>query len=153
MDLLQGYRTITEQENKRMIYRDNDQLVNELKKVMIDTNTKQVDIANMMEVPKQAITKIFNKKNLTCDDMQKLLSLMGYELHIDFIPVEQSEKQCTCSTDKIIFLFVCGGQYVSLCDGHICDCIVFGFWYVFPTFGMFLGVILERVTTLWVEMG
>ena len=93
MDLLQGYRTITEQENKRMIYKNNDQLVNELKKVMIDTNTKQVDLANMMEVPKQAITKMFNKKNLTCDDMQKLLSLMGYELHIDFVPVEQDGKQ------------------------------------------------------------
>ena len=92
MDLLQGYRTITEQENKRMIYKNNDQLVNELKKVMIDTNTKQVDIANMMNVPKQAITKIFNKKNLTCDDMQKLLSLMGYELRIDFVPVEQNGK-------------------------------------------------------------
>ena len=93
MDLLQGYRTITEQENKRMLYKNNDQLVNELKKVMIDTNTKQVDIANMMNVPKQAITKIFNKKNLTCDDMQKLLSLMGYKLRIDFIPVEQDGKQ------------------------------------------------------------
>lgn len=93
MDLLQGYKTITEQENKRMIYKDNEQLVNELKKVMIDTNTKQVDLANIMEVPKQAITKIFNKKNLTCDDMQKLLSLMGYELHIDFVPVDQNEKQ------------------------------------------------------------
>lgn len=75
-----------------MVYKDNDQLVNELKKVMIDTNTKQVDIASMMEVPKQAITKIFNKKNLTCDDMKKILSLMNYELHIDFIPVDHSEK-------------------------------------------------------------
>ena len=74
------------------IYINNDQLVNELKKVMIDTNTKQVDLANMMKVPKQAITKIFNKKNLTCDDMQKLLSLMGYELYIDFVPVEQNGK-------------------------------------------------------------
>ena len=32
---------------------------------------------------------------------------------------------CACSTDNIIDLFVCGGQIVSLCDGHICDCIVF----------------------------
>ena len=92
MDLLQCYRTITNKEDKIMIYKDNDQLVNELKKVMIDTNTKQVDLANMMDVPKQAITKIFNKKNLTCDDMKKLLSLMGYELRIDFLPVEQREK-------------------------------------------------------------
>ena len=80
-----------------MIYKNNEQLVNELKKVMIDTNTKQVDLANMMDVPKQAITKIFNKKNLTCDDMQKLLSLMGYELRIEFVPVkeDQSEKRCS----------------------------------------------------------
>lgn len=84
MDLLQSYRTITDKEKKIMIYKDNEQLVNELKKVMIDTNTKQVDLANMMKVPKQAITKIFNKKNLTCDDMQKLLLLMGYELEINF---------------------------------------------------------------------
>lgn len=72
---------------KKMVYRDNEQLVNELKKVMIDTNTKQVDLANMMNVPKQAVTKIFNKKNLTCDDMQKLLAFMGYELRIEFVPV------------------------------------------------------------------
>lgn len=72
-----------------MIYRDNAQLVNELKKVMIDTNTKQVDLARMLDVPKQAITKIFDKKNLTCDDMQKLLSLMSYELHIEFRQKEQ----------------------------------------------------------------
>ena len=39
-----------------------------------------------------------------------------------------------------MFLFVCGGQYVSLCDGHICDGIVFDVWYVFTTLGMFLGV-------------
>ena len=75
-----------------MIYRDNEQLVNELKKVMIDTNTKQVDIANMMNVPKQAVTKIFNKKNLTCDDMQKLLAFMGYELRIEFVPCENDGK-------------------------------------------------------------
>ena len=92
MDLLQGYRIITDKEDKIVIYKNNDQLVNKLKKVMIDTNTKQVDLANMMEVPKQAITKIFNKKNLTCDDMQKLLSLMGYELRIDFVPVKQDGK-------------------------------------------------------------
>ena len=74
-----------------MIYKNNDQLVNELKKVIIDTNIKQVDLANKMNVPKQTITKIFNKKNLTCDDMKKLLLLMGYELHIDFVPVQGKE--------------------------------------------------------------
>lgn len=70
-------------------YKNNEQLVNELKKVMIDTGTKQVDIANRLEVPKQAVTKIFNKKNLTCDDMQKMLALMGYQLEINFKKIEE----------------------------------------------------------------
>ena len=71
-------------EVKMFEYKNNEQLVNELKKVMIDTKTKQVDLARMLDVPKQAITKIFDKKNITCDDMQKLLALMGYRLEIDF---------------------------------------------------------------------
>lgn len=66
------------------VYKNNEQLVNEIKKTMIDTNTKQIDIANALDVPKQAITKILNKKNLTCDDMQKLLDIMGYDLVIEF---------------------------------------------------------------------
>ena len=49
---------------------------------------------------------------------------------------------CACSTDNASVLFVCGGQYVSLCDGHICDCIVFGIWYVVTTLSMFLCVFL-----------
>ena len=49
---------------------------------------------------------------------------------------------CACSTDKIIFLFAYGGQYVSLCDGHICDCFVFDVWYVVFTLSMFFGVFL-----------
>ena len=47
---------------------------------------------------------------------------------------------CACSTDKISDLFVCGGQYVSLCDGHIYDGIVFDVLHVVTTLGMFLGV-------------
>ena len=49
---------------------------------------------------------------------------------------------CTCAADIICDLFVCSGQYVSLCDGHICDCIVFDVWCAVTTFGMFFGVFL-----------
>ena len=60
---------------------------------------------------------------------------------------------CACSTDKISNLFVWYGQYVSLCDGHICDGIVFDVWYVFTTLCMFLGVNLGWVPTLVVKIG
>ena len=52
--------------------------------------------------------------------------------------------RCACSTDNFGDLFVCYGQYLSLCDGHIwwCDCIRYlvcchHFWCVFRCyFGM-----------------
>ena len=31
---------------------------------------------------------------------------------------------------------------VSLCGGHICDCIVFDVWYAVTTLSMFFGIIL-----------
>ena len=49
---------------------------------------------------------------------------------------------CACSTDSFGFLFVYCGQYLSLCDGHFYNGIVFDVWYVFTTFGMFFGVFL-----------
>ena len=64
---------------------------------------------------------------------------------------------CACSTDIIGDLFVCGGQYVSLCDGQIYDGIAFDIWYVVPTLCMFFGVNLGWVPTLgvkmWLKMG
>ena len=49
---------------------------------------------------------------------------------------------CACSTDRIMFLFACGGQYVSLCDGHICDGIVFDILHMVTTLSMFLCVFM-----------
>lgn len=69
-----------------MIYTDNKQLINELKKVMIDTQTKQIDIANTLNVPKQAITKILTKKNINFEDLKKLLDIMEYEINFEFVP-------------------------------------------------------------------
>ena len=67
-----------------MIYKDNEQLVNEIKKIMIDNDIKQCDLADNLGISKQALNKIFNKKNLNCNDMKKLLDQMGYNLIIDF---------------------------------------------------------------------
>ena len=72
---------------------------------------------------------------------------------IDIIGIVDNFIMCTCSTDSFIILFVYCGQYLSLWYGHICDGIVFDIWYVAPTLGMFFGVFLGWVTTLWVKMG
>ena len=59
---------------------------------------------------------------------------------------------CMCSMDIFSNLFVCYGQYLSLCDVHIYDGIAFDVWCIVTTLYMFLCVYLGLVTTLGVEI-
>ena len=75
-----------------MIYTDNDQIVKEIKKILVETDTKQIDIANKLGVPKQAITKILDKKNINMDDMKKLLACCGYCVNFEFVPISDNKQ-------------------------------------------------------------
>ena len=76
----------------RMIYTDNETLIKEFKKLLIDKGIKQQFIADSLEISKQSLNLKLNKKHISFDDMLELLNCIGYELHIDFSPVEQGEK-------------------------------------------------------------
>ena len=81
-----------EQECVRMFtYIDNEQLKKELKKLVIDSGMTQKEVAEKMEVKPQQYTNIVNKENLAFRDVKRIAIACGYELQIDFIPVEQSE--------------------------------------------------------------
>ena len=64
----------------------------EFKKLLIDNGIKQQFIADKLEISKQSLNLLMNKKHITFDDMQKLLACIGYELRIEFVPVENVEK-------------------------------------------------------------
>ena len=74
------------------IYEDNDQLKKELKKLVIDSGMTQKEVAEKMEVKPQQYTNIVNKENLAFRDVKRIAIACGYELQIDFVPVEQGEK-------------------------------------------------------------
>ena len=74
------------------IYENNDQLKKELKKLVIDSGKTQKEVAEKMEVKPQQFTNIVNKENLAFRDVKRIAMACGYELQIDFVPVEQSEK-------------------------------------------------------------
>ena len=74
------------------IYEDNEQLKKELKKLVIDSGMTQKEVAEKMEVKPQQYTNIVNKENLAFRDVKRIAIACGYELHIGFLPVEQSEK-------------------------------------------------------------
>lgn len=74
------------------IYEDNDQLKKELKKLVIDSGMTQKEVAEKMEVKPQQYTNIVNKENLAFRDVKRIAIACGYELHIDFLPVQSGEK-------------------------------------------------------------
>lgn len=66
-------------------FKDNADLIKELKKLMIDTKTTQKTISKELGIVPQSFTSLLNKKNLSFLDIQKILSVMGYELGYEFI--------------------------------------------------------------------
>lgn len=75
-----------------MIYTDNETLIKEFKKLLIDKGIKQQFIADSLEISKQSLNLKLNKKHISFDDMLELLHCIGYELQIDFVPVQSKEK-------------------------------------------------------------
>ena len=63
-----------------------------MKKLVIDSGMTQKEVAEKMEVKPQQYTNIVNKENLAFRDVKRIAIACGYELHIDFVPVEQGEK-------------------------------------------------------------
>lgn len=65
-------------------YESNEQIVIEIKKLMLETKMSQREIADKMNIKPQGLTKLLNKKNFGFEDAEKILSVMGYNLIIDF---------------------------------------------------------------------
>ena len=66
------------------VYRNNEQLLIELKKLMLETKITQREIATKLNIKPQGLTKLLNKKNFSFEDAQKILAVMGYNLIVDF---------------------------------------------------------------------
>lgn len=67
-----------------VIYKNNEQILIEIKKIMLETKTTQREIAAKLGLKPQGLTKMFNKKNFSFEDAQKILATMNYDLVVDF---------------------------------------------------------------------
>ena len=72
-----------------IIYHDNEQVVIELKKLMLEEKISQRNIAENLELKPQGLTKLLNKKNFGFEDADKVLSAMGYRLSIGFEKIQE----------------------------------------------------------------
>ena len=67
-----------------MIFDNNLQLKKEFDKLLIDTGNSKVNIATELEISKQQLSNLLNKKNLSFMDMKRILDPIGYDLEIGF---------------------------------------------------------------------
>jgi len=67
-----------------MIYNNNEQLVTELKKLLLDTRYSQRDIAKQMGISPQALQNLLNKKQLSFADLKRVLDCINCDLLVDF---------------------------------------------------------------------
>jgi predicted transcriptional regulator len=67
-----------------VIYKNNEQIAIEIKKLMLESKITQREIANSLEMKPQGLTKLLSKKNFGFEDANKILSAMGYHLVVDF---------------------------------------------------------------------
>lgn len=68
----------------QIIYKDNEQVLIEIKKLMLEKKVTQREIADKLGIKPQGLTKLLNKKNFGFEDAKKVLSAMGYNLLIEF---------------------------------------------------------------------
>ena len=66
------------------VYENNEQVVLEIKKLMLEKKVSQRQIAERLNITPQGFTKLINKKNFSFEDAQKILNSMGYQLTFDF---------------------------------------------------------------------
>ena len=65
-------------------YTDNNDLIKEIKKMIIDNNTTQKEISDRLGVSVQQLHNILKKKNLSFFDVDKICTAAGVELFINF---------------------------------------------------------------------
>ena len=67
-----------------IIYKNNQQIVIEIKKLMLEKQVSHRDIAERLNIKPQGLTKLLNKINFGFEDAEKVLSALVYDLVLDF---------------------------------------------------------------------
>ena len=74
------------------VYTDNKQVKNEFRKLTIDNDITMSMVADRLGIVPQQLNNKFNNSLLALSDLSEWLHCIGYELHIEFVSVEQNGK-------------------------------------------------------------
>lgn len=74
------------------LYRDNKQVRDEFKKMLIDKNISMVQVAGRLEIVPQQLNNRFNNKRIALSDLQSWLDAVGCDLKIAFVDRETGKE-------------------------------------------------------------
>ena len=77
---------ILERKVIRMIYTTHEQLIIELRKVMLERHITQRELAKRLNISPQNLNKLLNKKNFSFDDFKRILSFIDCDLDVTIVP-------------------------------------------------------------------
>lgn len=79
-------------ESMEINYEDNKQIKRLLQRVIKENDYTYKEVARLLDTKEQYLRAILNKKNINCDDMKKILDIVGYDLVIEFKPQDALER-------------------------------------------------------------
>ena len=67
-------------------YTTHEQLIIELKKVMLDRNVSQRELAKRMNISPQNLNKLLHKKNFSFEDYKRILDAIDCDMDVTIVP-------------------------------------------------------------------
>lgn len=77
---------ILERKVTRMIYITHEQLIVELKKVLLERHITQRELAKRLNISPQNLNKLLNKKNFSFEDFKRILDSIDCDLDVTIVP-------------------------------------------------------------------
>lgn len=72
-----------------MIYKKNEDLKNEIKKILKKENLTFTDVANKLNISRQQLNNYFNKKNFSFKDLKNICDVINYKIIIEIKKIEE----------------------------------------------------------------
>lgn len=67
-----------------IIYKDNEQIITEIKKLLLEAHITQRELSERLGIKPQGLSKLLSKKNFGFNDAKRIVNALGYELEVGF---------------------------------------------------------------------
>ena len=73
-------------------YSNNEQLVEELNKLLIQKKTSKTEVATRLGINPEGLNSLLNKKNFSFNDLKRILDVIDVEMKVNFFEKRKGEQ-------------------------------------------------------------